>query len=809
MGLDPRFVVTSDLESYFVDKDTGEPLAAGIVTFYSDIDRTIKKPVYQITGAPPNYGYSPLVNPCILSGVGTFQDAMGNNIVPYYFPFEGTPDNSSGEIELYYITVYSNLMDGLNTPAVLQFTREGWPNFSDGDSQSTGDVTNLIPNGQFLAHTDIVGTTQPPVTNINGIDVQYIAQGGWAFKRTHGGASTFNNSFTRITTGIAGLNDFPRYAFNFVCSVFNISDLVRDLAIEFPDVNKFSSGNPIGDQDYTFFFAGESLDASTYTFELIVTYNFGSDSATPPAETILGTITITPTESYYSRNITGFPEPVGVLGTLNNDYVSLSLRGPASPWNVQVTDFVLTVGDVTLTMFPEQTNANMLAEGVAGWMNLPNPDGTDLYLTLQLTPKGMQWNHGEVGEIVSLMSSSTFSSSISSITNQLLCDGNSYITANYSPLGIPYSRLFNSVMWNSTYNFPIAGTGTNYASTYVNTSNTAATRIVTNKAGLQTVIGNGAIVTGFTISTLFAGTTSFGVTAFNDLETAGNILVYGNNLGAATVPTAGTSGFTVTLLRYSEVNTRQLFQVAVGALPAAGTYFTFATPVPTNFYVWFTIDGAGADPAPGGTGILVPLLSTYTVAEASYLIRERLCAFQSSSVVVTSAATIPAGSSFVFSANSIKYEPWYKVAGVGTAPTNGIPILITLTGSETAAQVAIKTQIALNSYMYAVPDLRGMILRGWNNSATSFPFDPQSAVRFSFLDTYAGGNIGTYQFDEILSHIHTSNYPVFTTFNVDPAVILGTPVLRANSTTTPSNTSITGGVESRPVNYAVNYAIKY
>lgn len=146
MALNPKYVVTSDLESYFVDKDSGAPLAAGIVTFYRDTSRSTKKAVYQISEPTPgNFTYDPLPNPCILSDVGTFQDALGNNIVPYYYPFD-----ASGNTDLYYITVQSS-------SGITQFTRIGWPNNPDAtDNTTAADAKNYIPNGQFLDRKSVV-----------------------------------------------------------------------------------------------------------------------------------------------------------------------------------------------------------------------------------------------------------------------------------------------------------------------------------------------------------------------------------------------------------------------------------------------------------------------------------------------------------------------------------------------------------------------------------------------------------------------------------------------------------------------------
>jgi hypothetical protein len=99
MSADPRFICASDLQLYLVDKDTGGPLSGGEVAFYSDVNRNELKAVYQLSGSAPNYTFTPLDNPCTLSSVGTFQDEGGNDIVPYYFPYEGTPDDSNNEEE--------------------------------------------------------------------------------------------------------------------------------------------------------------------------------------------------------------------------------------------------------------------------------------------------------------------------------------------------------------------------------------------------------------------------------------------------------------------------------------------------------------------------------------------------------------------------------------------------------------------------------------------------------------------------------------------------------------------------------------
>jgi hypothetical protein len=144
MTIDARFITAVDLEEYFVDKTSGEPLSGGLIYFFEDENRNTPKAVYTISGGPPNYTYVALPNPLTLSAVGTPQDGAGNNVPIFYFPYEGVPADNSTVIELYYITVQ-------NSAAVPQFTREAWPNLSDSNNpqQNQANISNELSNPQF------------------------------------------------------------------------------------------------------------------------------------------------------------------------------------------------------------------------------------------------------------------------------------------------------------------------------------------------------------------------------------------------------------------------------------------------------------------------------------------------------------------------------------------------------------------------------------------------------------------------------------------------------------------------------------
>ena len=715
--IDSRFICTSDLEELMVDNQTGLPLSGGIVTFYSDVNRTVLKPVYQLSGTPGNYVYNPLPDPCVLSSAGTFQDALGNNIVPYYYPFVGTPDQNSGVQELYYITV-------LNSGFVPQFVRQAWPpSASAGNtpiSPGSAAVVNFIPNGQFLSHNNIVSLTEPPAPNYmfnaESVNSQQIAQGGWNFVYHHGTASIFNNSFTQIPdAGGFGINRFPSFIFNFVAANYvDGATNSRDLRIQWPDVNKFSTGNPpavlptnpppTGSIQYTLFFDARSNDGNTYIFTLNQIYYYGNGGSNGAGGNAIvkqvAMITVGPSATFVSQNIQNitFLANQGTVSGNGDDYVALSIQGPiAGSWNVSFTDFALVQGNQTLKFFPVQPNADMLAEGVAGWMPTPNPNGQDLYLPLVLTPQGMVFDHSIVGQIIGKTQLAA-----NAVNNELLMDGSTYVMSAYSTLGIPYSRLANYLIANS----PAYTVGTS-----------------TIPAKTIPLFGTGA---------------NF-VTIWNNVDPTKFDLNF-NTAGANAVNNQ-TSGFTHT-------SADPLYVFTVPAVPTAGTYFSF-TPVTGGlvFNVYFTVNGVGTPP---------------------------------------------------------------------TAPT-GANILVALVTADTVATTIRKIIVAVDQYQFMLIDARGYFWRGLDTGAT---IDPDAATRTSpgVLDNATaavGANLGSLEAGAFLSHVHAASNTATTGQNNDQNAAWTFPecndIALAAGVAISITTTIaaTGGSETRPVNLALNWFIRY
>ena len=208
MALNPLFIVASDLEQYFVDKDTGLPLAGGLLYFWRDAARTIPKIVYQLAGTEPNYTYTALPNPIVLSSVGTVQNAGGDNEVIYYYPWlppydPGIPA-SPPVLDLYFVEVFS-------AGAVEQFTREAWPNITSEDNpETTGafPIANQISNPQF--NQVLINSGATTTYTVSGTNQVFNFAPDWSFVLSGSGTVIVSQTF------VAGSDDVPTNPTSFI-----------------------------------------------------------------------------------------------------------------------------------------------------------------------------------------------------------------------------------------------------------------------------------------------------------------------------------------------------------------------------------------------------------------------------------------------------------------------------------------------------------------------------------------------------------------------------------------------------------------
>jgi len=139
MALDERYVVSSDIEQYYVNKDDGLPLSNGKVQFFRDSARTVPKEVFQLSGSPPNYTYTSMGVEITLSAIGTVQNSGNDNEVIYWYPYD-----SEGNLDLYFVRVFDQ-------GGIEQFSREAWPNVTNANDPTKNQMglNNQISNPTF------------------------------------------------------------------------------------------------------------------------------------------------------------------------------------------------------------------------------------------------------------------------------------------------------------------------------------------------------------------------------------------------------------------------------------------------------------------------------------------------------------------------------------------------------------------------------------------------------------------------------------------------------------------------------------
>lgn len=792
MALNPNYVPLTPLWEVFTDKDLLTFLSDGYVRFYIDTERTVGKPVYQLTGSPPNYSYTPYG---FLDTDGSWRVNM-NLQGAFDQVIYGYPLDEDGNVQLYFA-------DFFNSDGVFQFSREGFPNFfiSGGTNGQQVDI-NYIPDGQFRLHEDIpktltleLGEVREPITN--------VAYGGWTFERPSASIARDFVTFQRIGSYVTNPVKSPRYWIELTCEAPNAGDTFKNLGVRFDDVNKFASDTEM----FTFAITGKVVSSGSITVELVLIKNFGTggDATT---ETILTSfpITSTSTNFYYAfvfGNNTG-----KIIGQDNDDYVQLALRLPSNELlDVQFTDALLTPGNIVNPIFNDTTTREFLYESLFDDTDCPAFDGYDIGLPLVLTKTGLRFDDSQVGMI--------FATSSTTVPYGFLPgDGSSYDTILHSSDGIPYYRLLNKLLVNYTsplaFSIPAFGTGANFVTCGITADKKI--RINTNSAGAVANFSNGAVSPGFTFQVNHLGETTTESKAYS----AGAATIYIRNdlFGNTAAGVSGNvSGSSATLISGQDAKT--VYTITFNAVPSASQYIAWERPNSTSYVVWYKLDGTGTQPSvPGASAYLeVDLFTGVNTQDVADITANAISGFHCEEITTVAGSIIPQSSYINFASQSQSYYGWFNIGGAGIDPmiVGKIGVEIKIESSDTADQIASKTATSLNTRFFSTPDLRGLFLKGLNGTSTQDATG--AALRYATNSINYGNAIGSREYSNNISHSHELystgggltnawSFGTGTTPTVDPSESIN------NVTDAPSMTD-SGSTESRPENIYVNYVIKY
>lgn len=322
MTINPSLLIAAPmLQDYLVDKDSGKPLSGGIVSMYQDTARTLYKNWYYQTGVPGAYTWIPLDNPLSLSSSGTIQDPHGNDVIPFYYPYD---ENDQTILQPYYVTVYSVDSNGL--PAVLQFTRENFPFNSVASKPTSNNPTwrNYILNNVYWRNVGSVNLTSVTNQVIAPSQHEGYTNPDIRFLKSATGA-TDNIAFSPITTTLNG-DITPEYSLNFTCTATQAGETQK--CIQYPVSLHVDTLQNV-QASLTIQAQNVAGNANNY-LDLYVYQFLGSGALSQPAPILIQRIVLNNDFTKYTIPFT-FPSAEGlVLGNGGDDALFIQIQYPLS-----------------------------------------------------------------------------------------------------------------------------------------------------------------------------------------------------------------------------------------------------------------------------------------------------------------------------------------------------------------------------------------------------------------------------------------------------------------------------------------------
>lgn len=367
MALNPKYMISPNLQEYFVDKTSGLPLSGGFVYYYEDEARSILKTVYSLSGSSGSYSYVALPNPVPLSGVGTTTDGDGNDIRVYYYPFD-----AENNIELYYIVVK-------DANGLTQLTRQAWPNLIAGDSTSGVYSYNFVRNNTFFSWSNStvytnVGSGSPTFSDFLIDD--------WSYQNSDS-SQTINISQGVFPIGSASVDDNPPYYLIYENTDIGIMSSTYNQFQQYYQSVQTLSGKVVA----LSIWVNLTSPASVNNFSVTITQYYGSGSSTASVVTPIITNTILTASDGWVK-LTGtitVPIASGTIGINGDDALILSINMPLNQLaKINIANIKLEQGITTIGT--EEFSNDDIARGTNFFTYYPPFTTGDFKMTLKTIP---------------------------------------------------------------------------------------------------------------------------------------------------------------------------------------------------------------------------------------------------------------------------------------------------------------------------------------------------------------------------------------------------------------------------------------
>lgn len=403
------YVLASAIEHCFRDKDTGEPLAGGYVHFRNDNDRVSSKVVYKQSGLPGTYTFVPYETNADgsipLNAYGTFDHAL------YYYPYD-----DDGNIELYYVKVYSNA--GLDQAQ----DRDGYP-YVPPAANTDKNTGNIFVNGQF----DLPQVFSIDKENPNQIqNASTTVAWGWTFLQDN--ASTTKNIITFNPLISESLDGNPAQEIQLDSSDIMANESQKSLNQTIGFITAYEG------ETITLSILAQNKLTGTVPVELFLYKNYGvggsSEEYIPIKTFTVGTARTKYTTVYTMPSNSGKSQGDGA-------FIGIKIQiGLAQICKVGITNVLGINGNVANPLYLEYPYGEVLAKTMAKGFSF-SAGIENNYHPIKIIDGSLQ-TQSDTGAIIQYTKGKE-------PANALQCDGATLKVSDYTIKNIPNRRLFDVI----------------------------------------------------------------------------------------------------------------------------------------------------------------------------------------------------------------------------------------------------------------------------------------------------------------------------------------------------------------------------